>query len=292
MAARASWSGHLRLSLVSVPVKGYPATNASARISLNQLHATCHSRIKYQKVCPIHGEVPKEEIVSGYEYAKDQYVIVEPGELDQLRTESDRAVAIDAVVPAAKLSPLYFSDKTYYLAPDGKVAEKPFVLIHHCLEADKLCAIARVTLFGREELVAVRAVDQVLAMTTLKYESQVVRPEEVPAPNSESDLNKKEVELTKTLLKTFLKPKIDLGEYTDLYQERLKALIEAKVEGKELVTPPEAEQPQVINLMDALRKSVASANKPVRNGKKGPATKSPRKARPASHANKPRRKSG
>ena len=81
-----------------------------------------------------------------YEYAKDQYVIVEPGELDQLRTESDRAVAIDAVVPAAKLSPLYFSDKTYYLAPDGKVAEKPFVLIHHCLEADKLCAIARVTL--------------------------------------------------------------------------------------------------------------------------------------------------
>jgi DNA end-binding protein Ku len=280
------------LSLVSVPVKGYPATNASARISLNQLHATCHSRIKYQKVCPIHGEVPKEEIVSGYEYAKDQYVIVEPGELDQLRTESDRAVAIDSVVPAAKLSPLYFSDKTYYLAPDGKVAEKPFVLIHHCLEADKLCAIARVTLFGREELVAVRAVDQVLAMTTLKYESQIVHPEEVPAPGSEPDLNKKEVELTKTLLKTFLKPKIDLAEYTDLYQERLKALIDAKVEGKELVTPPEAEQPQVINLMDALRKSVASANKPTRNGKKASAAKSPRKTRPAAHAHKPRRKSG
>jgi DNA end-binding protein Ku len=279
MAARASWSGHLRLSLVSVPVKGYPATNASARISLNQLHATCHSRIKYQKVCPIHGEVPKEEIVSGYEYAKDQYVIVEPGELDQLRTESDRAVAIDAVVPAAKLSPLYFSDKTYYLAPDGKVAEKPFVLIHHCLEADKLCAIARVTLFGREELVAVRAVEQVLAMTTLKYEAQVVHPEEVPSPSSEPDLNKKEVDLTKTLLKTFLKPKIDLGEYTDLYQERLKALIDAKVEGKELVTPPEAEQPQVINLMDALRKSVASASKPARSGKKAPAPKTSRKAR-------------
>lgn len=290
MVARASWSGHLRLSLVSVPVKGYPATNATARISLNQLHAECHSRIKYQKVCPIHGEVPKEEIVSGYEYAKDQYVLVEPGELEQLRTASDRAVSIDAVVPASKLSALYFSDKTYYLAPDGKVAEKPFALIHHCLEADKLCAIARVTLFGREELVAVRPVDQVLAMTTLKYESQVVEPDSIPVGEA-GDLLKKEVDLTRTLLKTFLKPRINLAEYTDLYQERLKALIDAKVEGKELVTPPETEQPQVINLMDALRRSVAQSQRPERTRKKA-AAKSPRKTRTAASGNRTRRKSG
>src|SRR6476619_4592626 len=146
---RSSWKGYLKLSLVSVPVKGYTANVASAEIRLNQLHSECHSRIRYQKVCPIHGEVPKEEIVSGYEYAKGEYVIIEPEEIAKLRGERERAVTIDAIVSQHTIDPVYFTDKTYYLTPDGAVGQKPFALIQKCLADEELQAVGRVVLFGR-----------------------------------------------------------------------------------------------------------------------------------------------
>src|SRR5262245_50909702 len=278
---RSSWKGYLKLSLVSVPVRGYTANVAASEIRLNQLHAECHSRIRYQKTCPIHGEVPKEEIVSGYEYAKGEYVIIEPEELATLKGERERAVTIDAVVSQHTIDPLYFTDKTYYLVPDGAVGQKPFALIQQCLADEELQAVGRAVLFGREELVLVRPVDRLLALTALKYEAEVAHAETLHEELESTHFAKEELTLTKKLLEAFEKPKFSLAEYKDQYVEELKQLIEAKVEGKELVTPAKTEEPHVINLMDALKKSVAAAKK---GGKAEAAGRKPRKGASNGHA--------
>jgi DNA end-binding protein Ku len=120
--ARPIWSGYLKLSLVSVPVKAYTATDSSGEVHLNQLHRDCNARIQYKKTCPIHGEVANDQIVSGYEYTKGQYVTIEPEELDKLRTESDKAVNIDTFVPDDQIDPLYLSGQAYYLCPRARPA--------------------------------------------------------------------------------------------------------------------------------------------------------------------------
>lgn len=280
---RSSWKGYLKLSLVSVPVRGYSANKSSAGIRLNQLHSTCHSRIRYQKVCPIHGEVSKDEIVSGYEYSDDRYVVVDPAELEQLRSEKDHAINVDAVVAPKLIDPVYFTEKTYYLVPDGAVGQKPFALIQKCLADDGVYAVARVVLFGREELVLLRPVENLIAMTSLKYEAQVSHAETLRDEIPEPALDREELKLAQTLLKAFEKKKFSLAQYKDDYVEKLTALIEAKVEGKELVTPPATEEPQVINLMDALKRSVAAAQ-----GESPPSKPSRRKMAPS--ARKPRGK--
>jgi DNA end-binding protein Ku len=125
MAARATWKGFLKLSLVSVPVKAYTATHSPAgEIRFNRLHAGCNSRIKNDKICPIHGEVKSEDIVSGYEYTKDQYVIVDLAELDKLRTPDSKAVNIQEFVAPDAIDPVYFSGATHYLLPDGPVGQR------------------------------------------------------------------------------------------------------------------------------------------------------------------------
>ncbi|MBW8885617.1 MAG: hypothetical protein JF612_12780, partial [Planctomycetia bacterium] len=149
----------------------------------------------------------------------------------------------------------------YYLTPDGAVGQKPFALIQKCLADDELQAVGRVVLYGREELVLVRPVDHVLAMTALKFESEVAHAEALDEEVEKADMSAGELKLTRQLLDAFEKPKFSIAEYKDHYVEELTKLIEAKVEGKELVTPPAREEPKVINLMDALKKSVAAAKK-------------------------------
>src|SRR5947209_10118203 len=130
MAARSSWKGFLKLNLVTVPVKAYTATSSGGGdIHLNQLHSVCHSRIQYKKTCPIHGEIPKEEIVSGYEYTKGQYVVIDTDELNKLRTEDDKAISIATFVGPTAIDPVYYTGKTYYLVPDGPVGQRPYALL-------------------------------------------------------------------------------------------------------------------------------------------------------------------
>jgi DNA end-binding protein Ku len=274
----ATWKGYLKLSLVSVPVRAFGANISAANVRLNQLHDECHSRIRYQKTCPIHGEVSKEQIVSGYEYAKGQYVVIEPEELAELRGDKERAINIEAVVPHQTIDRLHCTDRSYYLLPDGKVGERPFVLLQHCLAQEGLEAVCRGILFSREELLLLRPVENVLAVTVLKFEAEVARPDELGESLHEPQLKKEEIALTKTLLEAYRKEDFSLAQFKDHYASDLNKLIEAKVQGKEVVKPPSPETPQVINLMDALKKSLAS---------KKPATAGPRPAR-----RKPRRKSG
>lgn len=253
-----SWKGHLKLSLVSVPVRAYSANVAAARVHLNQLHGECHSRIRYQKTCPIHGEVSKEEIVSGYEYAKGQYVVIEPEELAELRGEREREINIEAVVPRQSIDLLYCTERSYYLLPDGKAGEKPFVLLQQGLADGKLEAVARGILFSREEVMLLRPLEKLLAVTALKFAAEVAAPEELSETVSTPALKREEIALTKTLIDAYVKKKFSLEEYKDHYVEDLTQLIEAKVQGREIVKPPAAaEAPPTINLMDALKKSLA-----------------------------------
>jgi len=260
MAARSSWKGYLRLSLVSVPVKAYTATTTGGgEIHLNQIHADCHSRIKYQKTCPQHGEVSNDAIVSGYEFAKGQFVVIDPDELDKLRSESDKAIQIDAFIAPDALDPIYFNGRTYYLVPDGPVGQKPYVLLHEGMKELKRYAVAQVVLHGKEQVVLLRPVGKLIAMTMLDYESQIVKPATFEPEVPDQQLVPAELDLVKTLVQAQTPKHFDFAKYKDVYTEKLTKLIEAKVAGKEIVTPPAQEEAHVINLMEALKQSVARA---------------------------------
>jgi DNA end-binding protein Ku len=254
----------LKLSLVSVPVAAISVNESSARPQMHLLHAACHSRIRYQKTCPIHGEVSKEEIVSAYEYGKGQYVVIEKEELAGIRGEREREISIDVVLAPGTIGPLHFTERSYYLVPDGKVALKPYTLLLECLSQDKQEAVGHGVLFGREELVLLRPADELLTLTALKYDAEVRRADEL-TPLNAPPLKKEEVALTKTLLQSFTRNDFRLSEFTDRYATDLAKLIEAKVQGKEVVRPAASEPPPVINLMDALKKSLAAKGKPRRN---------------------------
>jgi DNA end-binding protein Ku len=258
MAARSTWKGFLKLSLVSVPVKAYTASAGSkGEIHLNQLHKECNSRIQYRKCCPLHGEVDKDSIVSGYEFAKDQYVVVDPDEIDKLRTPSDKAINIDTFVPPDELDPIYLTERTYYLVPDGPVGQKPYTLLLKAMKEKGKYGIAQVVFSGREQLVLLRPMDGVLAMTVLNFQGQVQTPDVVSSEVTEAAVTDEELTLAKTLVDASTRREFDFGTYKDKYHDKLSQLIQAKVEGKEIVAPPAQEESQVINLMDALRQSVA-----------------------------------
>ncbi|MBM4070195.1 MAG: Ku protein [Planctomycetes bacterium] len=257
MAARSSWKGFLRLSLVSIPVKAYTATSSGAEIHLNQIHVDCHSRIKYQKVCPIHGELSSDAIVSGYEFAKGQFVVIDPDELDKLRTESDKAIQIDSFIAPSSLDPAYFNGRTYYLLPDGPIGQKPYALLHQGMKELERVAIAQVVMHGKEQVVMVRPLDKLLAMSMLSFDSQVVKPTSFEEDAPTQEVSDAELDLVKMLIKGQTPKTFDFAKYQDVYTQKLTQLIEAKVEGKEIVSPPAHEEAQVINLMDALKQSVA-----------------------------------
>ena len=259
MPPRSSWKGFLRLSLVSVPVKAYTANSTGGEIRLNQLHETCHNRVKYKKVCPDHGEVTNDEIVSGYEFSKGQYVVIDLDEMSKLRAESDKAVRIEGFMAQDEIDPVFHAGRTHYLVPDGPVGQKPYVLLRDAMIEENLCALGQVIISGREQLVLIRAYDGLLLMTGLNYANRVKKPEAFRDEIVESDVTTEEAKLTKTLMDASRLEDVDLETYKDDYTGKLTTLIQSKVEGKEIVAVPDPEEPQIINLMEALKASVAKA---------------------------------
>jgi DNA end-binding protein Ku len=257
--ARTSWKGFLKLSLVSVPVKAFTANNTSEEVHLNQLHKDCNSRIRYQKVCPEHGELNSEQIVSGYEYAKDHYVVVDPDEVDKLRSQADRSVNIDGFIEADAVDPIYCAGKTWFLLPDGVAGERPYALLHEGMLKNNVCAIAQVVMSGREQLVLVRPLGRMLVMTGLHYAKKVKAADEFEGELAPIDVKPEELTLTNTLISATKLPGFDLERYKDNYVDKLRQLIQLKVDGKEVVAAPDHEEPRILNLMDALKKSVAEA---------------------------------
>lgn len=265
--ARYSWKGILRLSLVTVPVQAFNVRESGrGKITLNQLHDKDHSRIRYVKVCPVHGEVSNEEIVSGYEYAKDQYVVVDPGELDAMRTEAEKAINLDTFVAPDAIDDLYLDGRTYYLVPDGIAGIKPYGVLNEAMKRQNKYAIGQGVMFSREQLVLIRPHGELLAMWMLSYADEIRQPDGFEA--GDAKVTPEELKLAETLIKASTAKKFDFSKYEDTYTHKLRALIEAKVAGHEIVAPPAEEQPAIVNLMDALKKSVARASgEPARAAK-------------------------
>jgi DNA end-binding protein Ku len=277
----------LRLSLVSVPVQAFTAAaTGGGEIHLNQLHEECHSRIRYKKVCPIHGEVSQSEIVSGYEYAKGHYVVIDPDELARVRGESERAINIDTFIGPEQIDPVYFEGRNYYLLPDGAAGAKPYAVMHEALVQENRYGIAKGVFSGKDQLMLLRPAKGLLVLTMLAYESQVKPPDDFRDELGETRVTAEELRLAKTLIEASTTDTFDFSTYQDEYTTRLTELIEAKVAGKEIVAPPAAdEQEHVINLMDALRRSVAqakgSAGAGRAQGSKGPPAEPRRRGKTA-----------
>ena len=257
MAPRTSWKGFLKLSLVSVPVKAYTANNTDEEIRLNQLHGECHGRVRYKKVCEAHGELKSEDIVSGYEYTKDQYVVIEEEELAKVRKQSDRSVAIDGFVAPDKIDPVYLAGKTYYLLPDGVAGNRPYALLVRGMVEANVVAVAQVVLSGREQLVMLRPQDGMLVMSVLNYPKKVRAATPYREELPEEKPSASELALANTLIGASTLAEFDFQTYRDAYVENLTKLIQMKVAGQEIVKATDAEEPKILNLMDALKKSVA-----------------------------------
>jgi DNA end-binding protein Ku len=281
MAARPSWQGYLRFNLLSVPVKGYNAATGKGTIGFHLLHKKCHSRIRYKKVCPIHGEVDNDEIVSGYEVAKGQYVIVGADERGELRSEDDKAINVAAFIAPPAIDPIYYNGRTYYLVPDGKVAQKPYAVLLDAMARHDRYAVAQVVFAGRPQMAVMRPYDGLLAMSLLSYAGEVKKASAFTEDLDLPAVSAEERKLAETLLSAATAKTFDLAQYKDDYADKLAKLVEGKARGKKPAA--RAEEPPVINLMDALRRSLNLA----RRGKKG---KSPGKG--AAHGRKPSRRPG
>ena len=254
---RASWTGLLQFSLVAVPVKAYPAISATDSISFNQLHALCKQRIRYEKHCPIHGKVEAVEIVKGYPYAPDQYVVVDDSELERLRPPKEKALLLEQFVEAGQVEPAMLSGRTLYLFPDGLPAQRAYLLLAEAMRQRACCAVGRVSMTGRRYGVVVRPLRRLLAMHLL-HDPALLRP----AAALEADLrdgvsSPEELNLACMLIDSASGP-LDWSRLRDDTQEKLAQLIEAKLEGRE-VAAAEAEPVQVLHLLDALKQSVAQA---------------------------------
>jgi DNA end-binding protein Ku len=258
--ARPTFSGYLRLNLVSVPIDAYTAAQPEGgKLRFHQLHAPCHSRIRYSKVCPIHGEVSNDEIVSGYEFAKDQYVVLDKAETQQARATGERTIELEKFIAPAEFDPIWFNGSDYYLLPAGTPGQKPYALLYRAMIDEERQALGRATLWGRDYLVLVRPYERLLLMSILKFASQLRMPKEFQDQAPEMKLSADELKLGRMLIEA-TSAEADLASYRDTYTDRLKELVDAKLEGREVVETHEEESPSVINLMDALRQSVERAH--------------------------------
>lgn len=268
---RASWRGDLSFGLVNFPVQAINALNREGSdVHFHQLHSVCHRRIHYAKMCPEHGEVSNDEIVSGYEVKKGKYVEVDPEELDALRTQSERALTIDAFVAPDAIDPIYFDGRMYYLVPANENAEEPYQVLAQAMEREKRVGIGPVVMSGKDQLALVRPVAGLLHMAMLNFDEEIREPEDIGLvlPGKASAALRRKVQLAQTLVKGWADDNFDFHDYDDHYREKVQALLKAKAAGREVVAPEEVEEPtEVVNLMDALRRSV-EATKPKRTAKR------------------------
>jgi DNA end-binding protein Ku len=254
MAARATWKGFLKISLVNIPIKVFPATESGATISFNQLHAECRTRIQQKKWCPHHNrEVSSSEIVKGYEFEKGQWVVVDEEDFEKVRTESTRVIDLVQFADESALDPMYV-DRTYYLAPDGGPAGDAFAVMRDGMKGK--VGIGKLALYGREYLVAVRPHERGIILHTLHHAAEIRSIDQVEELNSVTNKAKpEEARLARQIIESFEGP-LDLNTYKDEYQEGLKAIIDAKIAGQEIVAPAAEAPPKVVNLMEALKKSL------------------------------------
>jgi DNA end-binding protein Ku len=260
MAGRAYWKGYLKLSLVSCPVKLYSATSASAgKISFNLLHKDTLNRVQQKYHDPELGEIDRADLVKGYQFEKDRYVVVTNDELEAVEIESSKTIDIDGFVKTSEIDPIYF-DSTYYLAPDGPIAEETYAVILEAMKKVDEVAIARIVLNGRERLVAIEPIPEGFRMMTLRS------AKEIREPSSALDkLNAKVSDDMLAMASMIIQQKqieFDPQTFEDRYEGAVMELVKSKIAGGQPVISKAPERGNVVNLMDALRRSIEEERRP------------------------------
>lgn len=255
MALRPYWSGNLRLSLVTLPVNVYSALNRSRQIPLKEIYRKTGERVHRLNVTEDGTEVERDEIIKGYEVEKGEYVLIEPNEIKDLKIPSSRTLDIVQFVPAEEIDDLYF-DAPYFVAPQKNADEQTFAVIRDALRQSKTTGIGQLAIAGRERLCTIRPCGSGLILQTLRYEDELRDSDPYFDDITKKAAASEELDLARELIKRKT-AKFDPGRFHDHYREALQELIEAKVENREPVTVEE-DRPaaRVINLMDALRKSL------------------------------------
>jgi DNA end-binding protein Ku len=283
MAPRAFWTGHLRLSLVNIPVKLYPATTAERAIAMHQIHEPSGKRIRYQKVVPGIGPVENEEITKGYEYDKGKYVLIDQKEIDDLKLESTQTIELARFVDEDAIDDRYF-ETPYYLLPDGEMADEGYTILQKALKDTKKIGVGQFILRGHGNIVAVKPFGKGMILEVLRHANEIRAAEPIFKEITEVKVDKEALDLAKELIKR-KSGKFDPEQFKDEYSEAVWELINAKLEHRkpEIVTEVPGSA-KVINIMDALKKS-------VRQGKTGPAAKGAAKRSAASARGKKTAKS-
>src|SRR6267378_5326330 len=265
MPPRPTWKGFLKVSLVNIPVKVFPATESADAISFNQLHAECQTRIQQKRWCShCEREVPNSELVKGYEFEKGRYVIIDDEDIQKVRVESTRVIDLVQFADDSAIDPIYV-DRAYYLAPDGPMAAGAFAVMRDGMTGK--VGIGKLALYGREYLVAVRPHQRGIVMYTLHHAAEIRSIDAVEELNSvAAKVKPEEIKLARQVIETFEGP-LNLADYKDEYREGLQRIIDAKIAGEEIVATAAEAPPRVVNLMEALKKSLDS----VSSSKKKPA---------------------
>jgi DNA end-binding protein Ku len=274
---RTTWNGSISFSLVTIPVGLAPATKPSARasdVAFRQLHRECRTPIKNRRWCPVHErEVESEEIVKGWEVAKGQFVIVEEADLEAIeRQNTSRTIEIERFVPLDEIDPVYF-DRTYFLVPaSASAGRRPYVLLLNVMKEEEVGAIGRFVLAGKEKLCLIRPRGDALVLETLFVAEDVYSQAEIDEATEETDVKRAELDLARQLVDSLVGAFEPKEQLTSEYRQDLRKLLEAKLAGQPIEEPEPVEEAPVIDLMDALKKSVAEAKE-----RKAPAKPATRK---------------
>jgi DNA end-binding protein Ku len=273
MSARPIAAGTVSFGLVSIPVKLYSAGNSSAAISFNLLHAKCSSRLKQQYICPKDNNeiVAREDMVKGYEFSKDRYVTFKEDELKALEEQSTQSIEVVEFVPIEKVDPVYF-EKTYYLGPD-KGGAKAYKLLSEVMKETGRVALAKYAARGKQYLVMLRPAEGGLVMQQLLYADEVRPFSEVPI--EQADVQPKELDLAKLLVEQRATDRFQPETYEDDVKKRIQAQLERKIAGQEIQAAPVETGGQIIDLMEALKASLAKKPASAREAKPAPAPSKP-----------------
>lgn len=256
---RAIWKGHIRFSLVTIPIRIYSAINAEQSISFNQLSKATHNPVKYVKKDKVTDEtLSAQDIVKGYQYEPGHYVIIDKEDIDKIKIKSSKVIEIEGFVDAEEVHPTLF-DQPYFIGPDGDVAAKTYGLLMKTLEKSGKIGVGRVVLRDRESIVLLTPHEEGLVLYKLRNPREIRKMTEVPKIDSLGDVDTDQLAMAQTLVDSMSK-KFDDIDTTDHYFDALRSMIDSKIEGKEVVTFVE-EEPEVVDIMTALKASIAEAKK-------------------------------
>lgn len=273
------WKGAISFGLVNIPIRMFTATE-ERDIRFRQLHKECHTPIKYAKKCPhCDREVESSEIVRGFEYEKGHFVVIDDADLETITPDTRRAIEILDFVNLEEIDPVYF-DKSYFLSPQ-ETGEKAYALLRAAMQQTGKIAVAQVTMRNRQSLAVVRLYEHCIMLETIFYPDEVRPVHQVPAlPEADTQLADNELKMAAELIENMTTP-FEPAKYTDEYRAQLKALIEKKLEGEEIAVSPAAPRANVIDLMQALKESLAATGKEQAGPRKLATDPTPAPANPA-----------